>query len=590
MTDFLPPAQWQSGTNQNSIPANDNSLRFEITQRNAGNGTTAQPVSPSNGDTYILQATHTGSQWASFNEDDVVIYKDGTWYAYTPVDGMKVSVDDDLYVFLTGGGWQLISGGGGGGSVAGADKQIQFNDGGAFGAEAGFEYDKTTDTLTVVKVNEARGTAIASAATTDIGAAAGNFVHITGTTTITGFGTVAAGARRVVTFDGALTLTHNATSLILPGAVNITTAAGDSAFCVSEGSGNWRVAIYQKANGQAVAGGGGSLTNWTEAVNTSTPNATIPVVSFTATNAATDVDAVVAAKGAGAFARQIANNATSGGNKRGARAVDLQASRSSATMVASAIDSVIGGGSNNTSSASNTVVAGGDNNVANTAGAVVSGGSTNTASAQYAVVIGGATNTASGAQATVIGGSLNTASGLYSLAAGRNTTASGTYSFSGGYGSTSRSIIGAVTYSSYYNGSTAGTHQRGQYTLMARTTDATATAMTADRAAASATNQLILPNLSTYAVHGLVSARKTSTGDYATWEFKAAVTRGANAASTVVTAAAPTVIAASGGAGAWVLAITADTTNGGLRLTVTGAAASTIAWTASLSTAESLED
>lgn len=37
----------------------------------------------------------------------------------------------------------------GGGTPAGADKQVQYNDGGAFGAEAGFEYDKAIDELTV---------------------------------------------------------------------------------------------------------------------------------------------------------------------------------------------------------------------------------------------------------------------------------------------------------------------------------------------------------------------------------------------------------------------------------------------------------
>lgn len=36
-----------------------------------------------------------------------------------------------------------------GATVAGADKQVQYNDSGAFGAEAGFEYDKTTNELTV---------------------------------------------------------------------------------------------------------------------------------------------------------------------------------------------------------------------------------------------------------------------------------------------------------------------------------------------------------------------------------------------------------------------------------------------------------
>lgn len=38
------------------------------------------------------------------------------------------------------------------GSVSGADKQIQYNASGAFGAEAGFEYDYGTNTLTVDKI------------------------------------------------------------------------------------------------------------------------------------------------------------------------------------------------------------------------------------------------------------------------------------------------------------------------------------------------------------------------------------------------------------------------------------------------------
>lgn len=92
-----------------------------------------------------------------------------------------------------------------------------------------------------------QGTAIASATTTDIGAANGRYVHITGTTTITGLGTKTAGVVRILTFDGILTLTYNATSLILPGLADITTAAGDTAIMVSEGSGNWRCADYQRA-------------------------------------------------------------------------------------------------------------------------------------------------------------------------------------------------------------------------------------------------------------------------------------------------------------------------------------------------------
>lgn len=94
-----------------------------------------------------------------------------------------------------------------------------------------------------------QGANIASATTTDLSAATGNYVNITGTTTITGLGTIAAGKLRFVTFTGILTLTHNATSLILPGAANITTAAGDAAIFVSLGSGNWKCIVYTEAAG-----------------------------------------------------------------------------------------------------------------------------------------------------------------------------------------------------------------------------------------------------------------------------------------------------------------------------------------------------
>lgn len=92
---------------------------------------------------------------------------------------------------------------------------------------------------------------IASASSIDIGAATGDLVHITGTTTITALGTANQGTERTLVFDGVLTFTHNGTSLILPGAANITTAAGDVARMRSEGSGNWRCVGYQRASGKA---------------------------------------------------------------------------------------------------------------------------------------------------------------------------------------------------------------------------------------------------------------------------------------------------------------------------------------------------
>ena len=93
----------------------------------------------------------------------------------------------------------------------------------------------------IVRRTQAQATVVASASTVDLGAVtSGDYFHISGTTTITAFGTVAAGIKRVLVFDGALILTHNATSLILPAGSNMTTVAGDIFEFISEGSGNWR--------------------------------------------------------------------------------------------------------------------------------------------------------------------------------------------------------------------------------------------------------------------------------------------------------------------------------------------------------------
>jgi hypothetical protein len=87
---------------------------------------------------------------------------------------------------------------------------------------------------------------LASAATTDIGGAASTAVAISGTTTITSFG-AAVNRIRFVRFTGALTLTHNAASLIMLGAANRATAAGDSGIYQSDGGGNWREGAFFSA-------------------------------------------------------------------------------------------------------------------------------------------------------------------------------------------------------------------------------------------------------------------------------------------------------------------------------------------------------
>jgi hypothetical protein len=128
----------------------------------------------------------------------------------------------------------------------------------------------------IIRTTNAKGSDIASATTTDIGAATAEFVDVTGTTTITGLGTIAAGIRRTVRFTGALTLTHNATSLILPGGANITTAANDRAEFRSLGSGNWICISYQKADGSSPVGNIKATTTGTATALVLTPLVPIP--------------------------------------------------------------------------------------------------------------------------------------------------------------------------------------------------------------------------------------------------------------------------------------------------------------------------
>ena len=91
---------------------------------------------------------------------------------------------------------------------------------------------------------------IASAETVDLTAATSNTAHITGTTGIGAF-TMTSGQVIDLVFDGALTLTHHATTNNLPGAASITTAAGDRARYWYDGTAVWCVA-YQKASGAAL--------------------------------------------------------------------------------------------------------------------------------------------------------------------------------------------------------------------------------------------------------------------------------------------------------------------------------------------------
>lgn len=107
-TPLFPLAVWQSGTNENSIPANDNALRVEVLIRPAAGIADSEPPSPSDGDQYVV-----GDPWGGFTTDNVVIYKGGVWLEWEAFTGWVKCIDNDLYHF-NGAAWVLGGGAGGG--------------------------------------------------------------------------------------------------------------------------------------------------------------------------------------------------------------------------------------------------------------------------------------------------------------------------------------------------------------------------------------------------------------------------------------------------------------------------------------------
>lgn len=95
--------------------------------------------------------------------------------------------------------------------------------------------------------------AVTAASTTNICAAPAAVQTISGTTTITGFGSdCVIGARKTLLFSAATPVTYNATSLIIPGQRSYTSAAGDVAEAIYLGSGNWRILSISKIDGSSV--------------------------------------------------------------------------------------------------------------------------------------------------------------------------------------------------------------------------------------------------------------------------------------------------------------------------------------------------
>jgi hypothetical protein len=384
--------------------------------------------------------------------------------------------------------------------------------------------------------------------------------------------------------------------------------------------------------------------------STVSPNDTVNVASIKSAVASTDGDVALVPKGFGAVLAQVPDGTVANGNKRGGFAVDWQTYRPLADAVASGNGAVISGGAgnkasgelsavsggltnyataaysnigggalnqatarwasvsggyNNTATEENTFIGSGISNVASALAAVVVGGESNAASQQYSVIVGGRSNLAQNLYAFVGGGIENTSSGEYSATVGGYLNiASGNYSFiGGGVGNRANSTYSAVLGGAY--GTTrgvsgyhafpaciapiavsAGASQGGLLILGRQTTNGTSVVLRSTSAAADTTNQIILPNNSAFYFRGTVIANVTGGGNTKSWTFDGQIKRGANAASTTLTGSTVTSPYGDAGASTWTVALSADTTNGGLAVTVTGQASTTIRWVCRIETTE----
>lgn len=192
----------------------------------------------------------------------------------------------------------------------------------------------------------------------------------------------------------------------------------------------------------------------------------------------------------------------------------------------------------------------------------------------------GELNEATGTNAFCLGSYDNTASGNYSLVLGtEDSQATGVLSVA--IGSRAKSAEkGKIAYSSGRFAAT-GDSQGALFVLRADTTDATATVLTTDNAAAASTNQIVAASDTCITFHGTLVAMQNGAQAYGSWEIRGLLVN--DGGTTTLANSSTTVIQ---NASSWGMALSADNTNNALAITCTGEASHNIRWVANISTSE----
>lgn len=214
------------------------------------------------------------------------------------------------------------------------------------------------------------------------------------------------------------------------------------------------------------------------------------------------------------------------------------------------------------------------------AAAIANNTSSYGATASNGVAIGRLARTGNN-DAIALGANVN-ANNFGTVALGNELTASANYAFALGYRS-SPNQYGKLAYASGYFAA-SGDAQAGKLVLRRQTTTTTPALLTTDGSSAGSLYYVTLANNSAIAFTGMVVARQQAAlgTSSAAWRIEGLIRRESTAATTTLVNTAITVISNVPG---WAIALTADTTNGSLLITVTGTATN-IRWVANVDTTE----
>jgi hypothetical protein len=395
---------------------------------------------------------------------------------------------------------------------------------------------------------------------------------------------------------------HFATAAIFTQSTGLTPNSGDAALYIKSDN---KAYIKDSAGAEVIVGGTGTIAGTLGTVDNAVPRADgtggvtaqgsdiviDDATTSTANNVAitnqhagqTNSSLVLSPKGTGSLLAQKPNGAASGGNARGANAVDWQTNRANANQVASGSYSVVSGGQSNRTLNTHSVVCGGDSNEAAGSGydAVV-GGQQNKANGWVCFIGGGQFNEVTQTTACILGGRENRAIGLTSVvvgggASGIGNTSSASFSaiLGGIAGSADRYAMQSHSAGQF---AAKGDAQRARFVLRNKTTTNSAVELFLDGSA----TRLTIPSgkylTGTINIAGIKSDGTAAASYIRQFSIK-------NVAGTTSLVGTVNTIGTDEAASTSI-SITANDTNDALKVEVTGITSETWRWVAAVDVVE----